>query len=215
MTKIDEFLKEWAPRKEIISKTTTAGKTCLLVVSSKSGFGNASLLTPKVADYLSESFSKVVVIPSQHYGHVRTIFEKEESLESYQVAVVLGGDGAFSEAVNGMLDRKDGARVLLSHCPGGSGCAIAGQTLGCWKGDDVKRACEIIGRKKTSKMDLVEIVCSDGKVRYSTSATTVGVGVDIIELGDKYRWTYYLFGPMFRYILGAFISFFKYYNDFQ
>ena len=210
MSKVKAFLKEWAPRKVIASKNEKNDeKTCLLIVSSTSGFGNASRLAPSVAEYLSEYF-KTVVVPTTHQEHIREIIQTED-LNEYNVAVILGGDGAFSEAVNGMLTRTDGSKVALAHCPGGSGCAIAGQTLGCWKGDDVKRACEIIGSTgKVSKMDVNEISCADGKVRYSTSAVASGIGVDIVELGDQYRNTYYLFGPMFRYILGTFIAFFKY-----
>lgn len=205
-----KFIKEYSPRKTI--EGTSKGdkpNACLLVVSSTSGFGNAARLAPRVAERLATYFSKVVVVPSQHKGHVREILG-QEPLDEYSVAVILGGDGAFSEATNGMLGRKDGVTTKLAHCPGGSGCAIAGNTLGFWKGKDAMEACDVIGQMKTKPMDVMQVDCADGQTRYCTSCLTGGINTDTIALADNYRWTYYLLGPTFRYVIGMILSLVRY-----
>ena len=206
---VRKFLQKYSPRKEVEGTKDDKNIACLLVVSSTSGFGNAAKLAPQVAEHLSKSFSRVVVVPTQHQGHCREILAQEPITE-YSVAVILGGDGAFSEATHGMLGRKDGVTVPLAHCPGGSGCAIAGNTAGFWKGKDVIKACDVIAQLKTRPMDVIQVECADGKTRYCTSCIAGGINTDTIALADKYRWTYSVFGPTFRYIIGLFAAYWKY-----
>ena len=144
---VQTFLNEYSPRKEILGRQhkqeqdnkddeneNQKPSCCLLVVSSFSGNGMAARQAPKVAQYLSRNFSKVVLVPTQHGGHCREILNTEPSLqENFKVVVILGGDGAFSEAVNGMMTRKDDAMVPLAHAPGGSGCGMSGNLIGTWK----------------------------------------------------------------------------------
>ncbi|KAL3934868.1 MAG: hypothetical protein SGARI_003203, partial [Bacillariaceae sp.] len=130
--------------------------------------------------------------------------------QNYTLAVILGGDGAFSEAVNGMLSRQDKTTIPISHAPGGSGCAVAGNTIGVWSGSQIEQAVDIIAKQKTKAMDVIEMECSDGVTRYSTSCLAGGVNTDAIDLAEPYRWTYYLFGPTFRYIIGTFKALWKY-----
>jgi hypothetical protein len=72
----------------------------LIVLLSTSSFGNAAKLGPQVANHLSRSFETVMVILTQHAGHVYEIINAKENLSNYQIAVILGIYGAFSEAVN-------------------------------------------------------------------------------------------------------------------
>jgi diacylglycerol kinase family enzyme len=203
-----KFFKEYAPRKEIPGQNQD-NRQCLLVVSSYSGNGNAARLAPKVAKYLARAFSKVVMIPTQHQGHCREIF-KAEPLPDFDVAVVLGGDGAFSEAVNGMYSRTDGATVPLAHAPGGSGCGVSGNTLGVWKGSDIEKSCQLISQGKVGKMDVNQITCADGNVRYSLCCVSGGSHTDICEEADHFKWTYRWCGPTFRYIPGTVQAYRKY-----
>ena len=214
---IAKFLKEYAPRKEIFCNgvagdegTINQKGHCLLIVSSTSGFGNASKLAPMVVRCLSKGFSKITVMPTTHAGHVYEIMSNETSFSSYDLAVILGGDGAFSEAVNGMLQREDGQKVTLAHCPGGSGCSTSGNTIGVWKGTDVEKACEIICQRKFGKMDVIE--CSkDSQVYYSISCISGGIYTDIVDLADQhYKWTYHIFGPTARYAFGLIHAYWKY-----
>ena len=213
---ISEFLNEWAPRKEIVAEyQTTQWKSCLLVVSSTSGFGKASRLTPTVVQELSQYYQRIIVIPTTHDGHVREIFGNEPKLSTYDVAVILGGDGAFAHALNGMMSRIDKERVPLAHCPGGSVSAISGNTLGIWNcGEDnteqLERVCQLIGTRKLSKMDVNRIQCCDDTIRYSALVLSGGNNADIVRISDDFRWTYAWFGPFFRYLLGFFLALFRY-----
>ena len=218
-----QFIQEYAPRLEVSGKTSkddddssssskNGGGACLLVVSSTSGRGNAARLVPRVTERLRSSFSKVVVVPSMHKGHVYEIMNSEPNLsETYDLAVVLSGDGGFSEAVNGMLSRDDQQTVTLAHCPGGSGCATSGNTLGVWKGDDIDKALDIVLKGKVGSMDVMELKCPDGQVRYSISAISGGIYTDVVDLADRYyRWTYRPFGPTARYAFGLIHAFLKF-----
>jgi diacylglycerol kinase family enzyme len=228
MTKqtIHQFLEEWAPRKEVVAtrsnisdNSNIAWSSCLVVVSSASGFGKAARLAPTIANRLSESFRSVVVVPTLHKGHTKDIFLRETNLSQYDVAVVVGGDGAISEAINGMLSRRDGERVALAHYPGGSVAAICGNTLGFWNVDEsetnsninsLHEICKLIGTRKLKKIDVNRIECSDGEIRYSALVLSGGNNADICRISDDYRWTYSWFGPTFRYVLGFFLALFKY-----
>ena len=227
MTKetIQKFLEEWAPRMEVVAtrnnnsdnNNNIAWTSCLVVVSSASGFGKAARLAPTIANRLSESFRSVVVVPTLYKGHTKDIFLRETNLSQYDVAVVVGGDGAISEAINGMLSRRDGERVALAHYPGGSVAAICGNTLGFWNVDETEansnslhEICKLIGTRKLKKIDVNRIECSDGEIRYSALVLSGGNNADICRISDDYRWTYSWFGPTFRYVLGFFLALFKY-----
>ena len=214
---ISEFLNEWAPRKEVIAtkENQTQWKSCLLVVSSTSGFGKAARLTPTVVQELSKYYQRITVVPTTHDGHVREIFGSEPNLSSYDVAVILGGDGAFAQALNGMMSRVDKQRVPLAHCPGGSVSAICGNTLGIWDyGEDdhhkLQKVCQHIGTRKLSKIDVNQIQCCDDTIRYSALVLSGGNNADIVRISDDYRWTYAWFGPTFRYVLGFFLALYRY-----
>jgi len=229
---IRKFIKEYAPRKEIsscssssqnhqhqqtaadgASTATKQSNRCLLIVSTTSGFGNAAKLGPKVANHLSRSFESVTVIPTQHAGHVYEIVANEqENLADYQIAVILGGDGAFSEAVNGMLNRTDGQTITLAHCPGGSGCSTSGNTIGVWRGTDVAKACDIICQGKVGKMDVIKVQFPGKETaNYSISVVSGGLYTDIVDLADRYyRWTYHIMGPTARYAFGMIHALIKY-----
>mmetsp|Transcript_32338 Transcript_32338/g.48774 ORF Transcript_32338/g.48774 Transcript_32338/m.48774 type:complete len:368 (-) Transcript_32338:154-1257(-) len=211
---IQKFLQEYAPSKEIVGKASGEGEIgkCLLVVSSTSGFGNASKLAPKVIEYLRPSFSTMKIIPTQHAGHAYEIMNNEPTLSSYQLVVILGGDGAFSEAVNGMLLREDKQIATLAHCPGGSGCATSGNAMGVWKGDDIEKACRIISEGKLQKMDVIEVT-RDGfdDPLYSILNVAGGLYTDVVDLADRhYKWTYNIFGPTARYAFGMIRALWKY-----
>jgi len=214
---IQKFLDEYAPSKLVEGRPADADDAagdCLLIVSSTSGFGNASRLAPIVVEYLRPHFRSIKIIPTTHAGHVYEIMQNEEPddlCQSYQVAVILGGDGAFSEAVNGMLNRpgidqeKKKKMVTLAHCPGGSGCSTSGNTMGVWKGSDVEKACQIIAKGKVGKLDVLEVTNErrSEKRSYSISTVAGGLFTDIVELADThYKWTYSIFGPTARYAFG-------------
>jgi diacylglycerol kinase family enzyme len=128
----------------------------LLIVNPR-----ATTTTPNAADLVVRSLAGLVdldVEHTRHRGHARELAEAAGA----ELVMVLGGDGAVNEAVNGIMTRPDGARPLLAVIPGGGGNVLA-RALGL-PGDT--RAA--IGRIK----DLIEA----GRYR------TIGLGL----AGDRY-----------------------------
>ena len=83
--------------------TTTTGNASELVVRSLAGLVDLDV------EY------------TQRRGHARELAEAADA----ELVIVLGGDGAINEAVNGLMSKPDGARPLLAVIPGGGGNVLA------------------------------------------------------------------------------------------
>ena len=147
----------------------------LLIVNPR-----ATTTTPNAADLVVRSLAGLVdldVEHTRHRGHARELAEAAGA----ELVMVLGGDGAVNEAVNGIMTRPDGTRPLLAVIPGGGGNVLA-RALGLPGGT---RAA--IGRIK----DLIEaghhrtIGLGLAGDRYFTFSA--GLGMDAEVVGDVER----------------------------
>ena len=75
-------------------------------------------------------------------------------LTKYSAVIAVGGDGSFTEVVNGMLARKDGIKVPLGYIPNGSG-GLAAIESGVYNLD---MALDTIIKGTVTKFNVIECI---------------------------------------------------------
>jgi len=80
----------------------------------------------------------------------------EFEIDDYSALILVGGDGTFHEAINGLMRRKDGKKIPVGFLPNGSGDDLCGN-LGIELGD-IDMAMAYIQKGDTIKMDITKIL---------------------------------------------------------
>ena len=75
-------------------------------------------------------------------------------LTKYSAIVVVGGDGSYSEVVNGMLMREDGIKLPVGVIPNGSGNTVC-YMLGI---ESVDEALDTVVAATVSKFDVTRVL---------------------------------------------------------
>lgn len=92
-------------------------KKCVLIYNPNSGKGRARV--EKNIEKIKQKFFlhgyELEVIPTKYKGHASSIVKE---LKNIDLVVSIGGDGTFSEVMNGNFKRKN--KILLSHIPIGT-----------------------------------------------------------------------------------------------
>ena len=86
--------------------------------------GNKRNLVPDIEARFNKEGIKFDMLPTKKAGDTFN-FAAAIDFSKYSALVVVGGDGSVSEVVNGMLARKDNARLPVGQIGNGSGNAIA------------------------------------------------------------------------------------------
>ena len=156
------------------------------------------LLNPKGGSCQAHKIYKLIVEPMLRAAQIavemkRTEYTKHAQLLTYQLdldkytgLVVLGGDGLLHEAINGLLTRRDWARVSkLPICivPAGTGNAVA-RSVGML--DSVLATYSLI-KGNTRQYDAV-LYEQDGRRFYGHFAFMWGLVADIDIEGNTMRW---------------------------
>lgn len=147
------------------------------------GLGNDTKI--KIEQILSKSNCEYKIYESQYRGHAIELARRLSAKEDCSGVVAVGGDGTFSEVLNG-LDTS----VPLGLIPCGTGNDFA---TGAGISRDAEAALRAIIGGKTSAMDYITV---GGKRCLNITGT--GFDVDILAREAKYRkkWksklTYYL-----------------------
>ncbi len=90
-------------------------KTCVVIINPSSGKGLGIKNKSKIENILDNYNYESEFIITKYRGHATKIVEK---LEPVDLVLSVGGDGTFSEAMNGNLKRKK--RLVLAHLPVGT-----------------------------------------------------------------------------------------------
>jgi NAD kinase len=123
------------------------GKICkinlvLLIYNPFSGARRGKYIAKKAAKLLSNAGVSVDLIQLERGGHAQEIVAKED-LSTYDCLCVVGGDGTFHEAINGLMRKpEDQRKIPVALIPGGTGNSFALE-LG---GIDVHRAVKHVLR---------------------------------------------------------------------
>lgn len=149
------------------------------------------------------------VITTTHAGHAKEVITKYD-LQSVDGVVCVGGDGMFTELLNGLIDRKmsEAGKIQtpseqpispdlrVGIIPAGSTDAICFSTTGI--NDPMTSAIHMIIGDSTA-IDVCSIYSGDQFLRYSSSMLAYGYYGDMLKDSENNRWM----GPKRYQVAGA------------
>lgn len=158
----------------------------------------------EIREYLKDKGVEYDFIQSENFDSI----ERQARMfadNGYETVVVVGGDGALQDAVNGIMSSPNHSVVSLGIVPYG----IANDFASYWglSGSDYKAALDCVMTRRLRKIDVGCCVYnSDGeeKKRYFLNVLNIGVSAKVVEIANKKitlfsRIAYRIFG--FFYIL--------------
>lgn len=180
------FVTSDASNDDIKPVTQVQVKHVLIVCNLHTGRGRKRVsheLDTIVLPMLNANSVTYEIKHTEYAQHARVIAQ-DTDLRAYDAIMCCGGDGTFSEIVNGMLRRSDHQRLPISLCPVGSGNSLSAD-LGTW---DVKEAVQRMLQGTVHWMDVNELSDSQRLLRYSTNTIALGTVGDAAVLAEHYRW---------------------------
>lgn len=181
-------------------------KRVLLLYNPASGARLGEKIAARAIELLRKANIDVVQIKLEKRGHA------EEVLTTYDftgidVVGVLGGDGTFHEAVNGMMKRKEHeTKVPLAFIAGGTGNSFSLELQG---GTKVERAIKHIVRGLNCPIDIGQVTFPkpDGteEIVYSFNSMHWGLASKVNVTAEKLRWV----GKAIRYTTAAMLEMIK------
>ena len=156
--------------------------TVLLIVNPISGKKAAKKILPTVVSEFEKSQLQIKIIESEYKGHIESILNTY-SIEDYYFCCIIGGDGSFHEAVNGLMKRSDNLKVPLCLVPAGSGNSLA-RDLGIL---DLKIAINSIINGKKISIDISKIDCNNQSI-YTFNIAGWGMVATVGINAERFRW---------------------------
>lgn len=157
-------------------------KNFLLLVNPYSGLKKGEEIVQKILPILNKHSINPNILYTEHKGHAKEIC-RSNFIKDYSDLILIGGDGTFSEAINGLLLREDKIYPNLGFIPGGSGNSLM-HHLNIL---EPVRAVQSIIENKIKYLDVVEIT-SENFLEYSINIVGWGVATDIGATAEKIRW---------------------------
>ncbi|KAM4691642.1 sphingosine kinase 1 [Rhinophrynus dorsalis] len=200
---------ELAEEKELPSIPLSSPRRFLVLLNPFAGTGKAlSHFHTHVMPVLMEAnvcFTLLVTDrPNQAFEVVR-----DEDLSSWDVIVVMSGDGLMFEVVNGIMERPDWRRAIkkpLAILPGGSGNALAA-SVSHYSGHQqvtgtklLNNCTYILCKGRPVPLDLISLTTSSGRRIFSFLSLAWGLISDVDIESEKYR-----FMGSARFSIGTFV----------
>jgi len=157
-------------------------KNILLIINPVSGKKKSKKLLPDTILALKNNNFELEIIKSEYKGHIEKILNTY-NIKNYDSCCIMGGDGSFHEAINGLMKRTDKLKIPLSLIPAGSGNSL-GRDLNILNLQDAINNI-VNGNKKS--IDIAEISCNNYKI-YNFNIAGWGMVANIGINAEKYRW---------------------------
>ena len=91
-------------------------KKCVVIINPKSGDSKGIREVKKIETIIENYNYDVKIILTEYRGHAKEIMKNLDN--DIDLAISVGGDGTFSEVMNGNLERNK--RIVLAHLPVGT-----------------------------------------------------------------------------------------------
>ena len=157
-------------------------KTILLIVNPVSGKKISKKILPKAIIEFKKNNFELEIVESKYKGHIEKILNTYD-INNYYSCCIMGGDGSFHEAINGLMKRSDILKVPLSLIPAGSGNSLA-RDLNILNLQDAVNNI-VNGNKKN--IDIAEVNFNNDKI-YSFNIVGWGMVANVGIKAEKYRW---------------------------
>ena len=139
----------------------------------------------EIRAYLIEKGVAYDYIQSEDYGSVERLARMLAD-NGYETIVVVGGDGAIQDALNGIMSSANHANVSLGIIPNG----IANDFAGYWgiSSNDYKTAVDYIitGRRRDIDLGCCKYNTEEGEQkRYFANVVNIGLSAKMVEIANK------------------------------
>lgn len=91
-------------------------KKCVVIINPKSGKGSCIKEIEKISNIIENYNYEVITKVTKFRGHAKSIIKNLD--DDINLVISIGGDGTFSEVMNGNLEREK--RLVISHLPVGT-----------------------------------------------------------------------------------------------
>lgn len=171
-----------------------------IIYNPKAGSRKTQKRWNKIREYMEARGVMFDYLQSEGYGSIERL-SRMLAENGYRTIVVVGGDGAVNDAVNGIMtsnvERKD--EIALGIIPNGIGNDFA-KYWGLDE-DDYKTAVDWIINRRLRKVDVGRVGYTNGDVcgmRYFINAVHIGLGARMVWISNgtrrfwKMQWLSYL-----------------------
>ena len=157
-----------------------------VIYNPKAGTRKVKKRWKEIKQYMDSQNVSYDYVQSEGFGSVERLAGILAN-NGYRTIVVVGGDGALNDAINGVMhsEAPDKANIAIGIIPNGIGNNFAKY----WEiGMDYKEAVDCIIDHRTRKVDVGFCSYYDGKQhikRYFLSAVNIGFGARIVKVTDE------------------------------
>ncbi len=147
----------------------------LLILNPIAGHGRSGRLIPQVTERLNQNRIDFRIVLTERRGHAQELASSVD-LDGFGVVASMGGDGTFSEVVNGLMARFDSRippDLKVVAVPTGTGNDFL---WGSHLSTDWVDAVDALKEQVTHPVDVFEVTDSAGLRRYA--ANCLGIGFD-------------------------------------
>ena len=160
-----------------------------IIYNPKAGSRNTQKKWDKIREYMEERGVMFDYMQSEGYGSVERLARMLAN-NGYRTIVVVGGDGAINDAVNGIMtsSAENKSEIALGIIPNGIGNDFAAY-WGLEK-DNYKEAVDWIINRRLRKIDVGRVGYTEGDVcgtRYFVNAMYIGLGARFVGITNKTR----------------------------
>lgn len=160
-----------------------------IIYNPKAGSRKTQKRWNEIRDYMESRGVLFDYLQSEGYGSVERL-SRMLANNGYQTIVIVGGDGAINDAVNGIMTSSVSCKekIALGIIPNGIGNDFA-KYWGLDE-DDYKQAVDWIINRRLRKIDVGRCGYSDGDVcgtRYFINAMYIGLGARIVWIANGTR----------------------------
>ena len=158
-----------------------------IVYNPKAGSRKTQKRWNEIRAYMESKSIRFDYVQSEGFGSVERLVGILAN-NGYKTIVVVGGDGAINDAVNGIMrsDVEDKRSIALGIIPNGIGNDFA-KFWGI-EDDDYKQAVDWIINKRTRRIDVGTCSYFDGDKhieRYFVNAVYIGLGARIVQITNS------------------------------
>ena len=160
-----------------------------IIYNPKAGSRKAQKRWTEIRDYMEFRNVKFDYVQSEGFGSVERL-ARTLANNGYRTIVVVGGDGAINDAINGIMysDVENKNEIAFGIIPNGIGNDFAKY----WGLDsnDYRRAVDVLINRRLRKIDVGVFCYYDGeahKTRYFLNAVYMGLGARIVRITNETR----------------------------
>eukprot|EP00742_Colponemidia_sp_Colp-10_P005348 GILJ01005713.1.p1 GENE.GILJ01005713.1~~GILJ01005713.1.p1 ORF type:complete len:377 (-),score=40.34 GILJ01005713.1:54-1184(-) len=159
-------------------------KSVYIVVNPFSGNGKGNRVLKQIEASLTSHSVAFTTFKSGHPGHVVELV-RELNFAGHDAVLVVGGDGTFHEALNGLMCRPGGDQLPLCFVAGGTGNSFM-TDLG---GENAADVLQWLYDGRTRRVDCGRVQWgAQEQVVYTLNMVSWGIGVDSNVVAEKLRW---------------------------